>query len=87
MVKYLTITEARQKFLELPDELTEEPIIITKHGKPIMTAMSYEQFESLIETFSILSDESFTKGLQKSITQAEKGETIHWEEAKKKLGL
>lgn len=87
MAKYLTITEARQKFLELPDELTEEPIIITKHGKPIMTAMSYEQFESLIETLSIFSDESFTKRLQESITQAEKGETIHWKEAKKKLGL
>ena len=87
MPQYLTITEARQKLLELPKELTDEPIIITQHGKPVMTAMSYEQFESLIETLSILSDESFTKRLQASIAQVEQGETINWEEAKRQLKL
>jgi prevent-host-death family protein len=87
MSKYLTITEARQKLLDLPDELTEEPVIITKHGKPVMAAMSYEQFESLIETLNILSDSEFAKRLQESIAQADRGETISWEEAKTKLDL
>ena len=87
MPKYLTITEARQKLLELPEQLTEEPVIITKHGKPVMTAMSYQQFESLLETLSILSDTEFTKQLKDSIIQGERGETINWEEAKAKLGL
>jgi antitoxin YefM len=87
MPKYLTITEARQKLLELPEQLTEEPVIITKHGKPVMTAMSYQQFESLLETMSILSDAEFTKQLKDSIIQEERGETINWEEAKAKLGL
>ncbi len=87
MPKYLTITEARQKLLELPEQLTEEPVIITKHGKPVMTAMSYQQFESLLETLSILSDAEFTKQLKDSIIQEERGETINWEEAKAKLGL
>lgn len=87
MPKYLTITEARQKLLELPEQLTEEPVIITKHGKPVMTAMSYQQFESLLETLSILSDAQFTKQLKDSIIQGERGETINWEEAKAKLGL
>ncbi|MEA5534728.1 type II toxin-antitoxin system Phd/YefM family antitoxin [Crocosphaera sp. XPORK-15E] len=87
MTKYLPITEARQKFLELADEIMDEPIIITKHGKPVMAAMSYEQFESLQETISILSDATFARQLQESIAQAEKGETISWEDAKTQLGL
>jgi prevent-host-death family protein len=87
MTKYLPITEARQKLLELPDEIIDEPVIITKHGKPVMAAMSYEQFESLQETLSILSDATFARRLQESITQAEKGETLSWEDAKRQLGL
>ncbi len=87
MTKYLPITEARQKFLELPDEIIDEPLIITKHGKPVMAAMSYEHFESLQETLSILSDATFARRLQESIAQAEKGETVSWEDAKKQLGL
>ncbi|AFZ34387.1 prevent-host-death family protein [Stanieria cyanosphaera PCC 7437] len=87
MTKYLTITEARQKFLELPNELNEEPIVITKHGKPVMTAISYQQFESLIETLKILSDQPFSKRLDASIAQIEQGNTITWQEAKTQLGL
>jgi prevent-host-death family protein len=53
MSKYLTITEARRQLLDLPDKLKDEPVIITKHGKPVMAALSFEQYESLLETLSI----------------------------------
>ncbi len=56
MPKYLTITEARQQMLGLPDELADEPVIITKRGKPVMVVLSYEHFASLVETLDILSD-------------------------------
>ncbi|MFQ4142438.1 type II toxin-antitoxin system Phd/YefM family antitoxin [Chlorogloeopsis sp. ULAP02] len=87
MAKYLTITEARQHLLNLPVELKNEPVIITKHGKPVMAALSFEQYESLLETLSVLGDRSFAETLQQSIAQAERGETISWKEAKAKLGL
>ena len=87
MSKYLTITEARRQLLDLPDELNDEPVIITKHGKPVMAALSFEQYESLLETLSILSDRNFANQLQESIAQAERGEIISWEEAKAKLGI
>jgi prevent-host-death family protein len=87
MPKYLTITEARRQLLEMPNNLTDEPTIITKHGKPVMVALSYEQFESLLETLEILSDREFSIQLQESMAQGERGETISWEEAKAKLGL
>ena len=47
MTKYLTITEARKQPLDLPDQLTDEPTIITKQGKPVMVTTSYDQMESL----------------------------------------
>ncbi|MFH7024360.1 MAG: type II toxin-antitoxin system Phd/YefM family antitoxin [Heteroscytonema crispum UTEX LB 1556] len=87
MPKYLTITEARQQLLDLPDELKDEPVIITRHGKPVMAALSFEQYESLLETLSILCDKEFANQLQESIAQGERGETISWKEAKAKLGL
>ncbi|MEH2191275.1 MAG: type II toxin-antitoxin system Phd/YefM family antitoxin [Nostoc sp.] len=87
MPKYLTITEARRQLLELPDELKDEPVIITKHGKPVMAALSFEQFESLLETLAILSDREFAHQLQESISQGEQQETISWKEAKAQLGL
>ncbi len=86
MSKYLTITEARQKLLSLPDELTDEPIIITKHGKPVMVAISYEQLESIVETLELLSDPELAAQLKEGIRQDRAGETISWEEAKAKLG-
>lgn len=85
MTKYLTITEARKKFLALPDELTDEPIIITKHGKPVMVTISYEQMESLLETLEILADEEFTSQLKEGIKQDKEGKTLSWSEAKAKL--
>ena len=69
MAKYLTITEARKQLLSLPDELTEEPVIITKHGKPVMVTISYEQMESLLETLEILEDKKFSTQLKAGIEQ------------------
>jgi antitoxin YefM len=87
MLKYLTITEAQEQLLDLPDDLKEDPIIITKHGKPVIAAISFEKYESLLETLEILSDKEFTQELQESIAQGESGETISWNDAKLKLGL
>ena len=86
MAKYLTITEARKKLLGLPDELTDEPIIITKHGKPVMVTISYEQMESLLETLEILTDKEFSSQLKEGIQQDKEGKTVSWSEAKAKLG-
>ena len=87
MPKYLTITEARQQMLGLPDKLADEPMIITKRGKPVMVALSYEHFASLLETLDILSDSKFANRLKESIAQADQGKIITWEEAKAQLRL
>ncbi len=85
MPQYLTITEARKKLLELPDQLGDDSLIITKRGKPVMAAMSFEQFESLIETLEILSDSEFAEQLRASLAQADKGESLSLDEVAARL--
>ncbi len=71
MSKYLTIAEAQQQLPALPDELADEPAIITRDGKPVIIAMSLDQFESLVETLEILSDKEFMVQLREGIRQAD----------------
>jgi antitoxin YefM len=87
MPRFLTITETRKQLLDLPNQLTDEPVIITKHGKPAMVALGYEQFESLMETLEVLSDPDLVATLRQSMAQAERGETISLEDAISRLGL
>ena len=87
MPKYLTITEAQQQLPELSDELVDEPAIITKDGKPVLIALSLQQFESLLETMEILSDRDFMTQLREGIRQANAGETISLEQLKTELGF
>jgi antitoxin YefM len=87
MARFLTISETRKQLLDLPEQLVDEPLIITKHGKPAMVAMGYEQYESLIETLEILSDPDLMPQLRQSMAQAEAGETVALAEAVKQLGF
>lgn len=87
MPKYLTIAEAQQQLAELSNQLNDEPAIITKDGKPVMITFGVEQFESLMETIEILSDEDFMTELKQGIQEAEQGATITLEEFKADLGF
>ena len=60
---------------------------ITQDGKPVMVALSVEQFESLLETWDILSDKEFWPMLQTGIQQAESGDVVSLESVKAELGL
>jgi antitoxin YefM len=87
MPKYLTITEAQQQLPKWPDDLAAEPAIITKDGKPAIIALSFKQFESLLETIEILSDREFMADLRSGIQQAQRGETIDLQQLKADLKL
>ena len=86
MAKYLSITEAQAQLENLSKEIIDEPVIITKSGKPVMITIAYEQIESLLETLEIMEDKEFSDRLTKSIQQDAEGKSIDWEEAKKQLG-
>lgn len=86
MSQYLTITEAQDRLLDLPNQLSQEPVIITQDGKPIMVTFSYEQIESLLETLEILNDPDMAPLLDQAIQEDQNNNTISWEEAQTQLG-
>ncbi|MFN9648754.1 MAG: type II toxin-antitoxin system Phd/YefM family antitoxin, partial [Pseudanabaena sp.] len=55
MPNYLTVAEAQQQLPALSKNL-KDPAIITQDGKPVIVALSMQQFASLVETMEILSD-------------------------------
>ena len=85
MTRFLTISEARKQLLEMPDTLQDEPVVITRHGKPVMAAMSYEQFESVAETLELLSDSAFMTELRESTAQAKRGERVSLTDVRARL--
>ncbi|MBH0201480.1 MAG: type II toxin-antitoxin system Phd/YefM family antitoxin [Nitrospira sp.] len=54
----------------------QEVVAITRDGVPSAVLLSMDQFEGLMETIEILSDQKSMRGLRRSLTQAEKGQWV-----------
>jgi len=52
------LTEVRDKLREIVDNVvgTATECVITRHGKPVAVVLSYDEYESLVESLNILSD-------------------------------
>ena len=61
-------------------------VAVTRRGKPVLAIMSWEDYEAILETLEILSDEHAVEQLRRSIREVKEGKTIPWEEAKARLG-
>lgn len=55
-----SLTDARAQFSEIIDEVitTGRTFTVTKRGRPAVVMVEYDEYESLIETVNILSDEA-----------------------------
>jgi antitoxin YefM len=52
------LTEVRDKLREIVDDVVETgtEYTITRHGRPVAVVLSFDEYESLVETLNILSD-------------------------------
>lgn len=68
-MKVLPLSEVKAKLSELVDvvERRDEPITITRNGKPIAIIMSKEEYDSWHETVEILRDPQFLKEIRDGI--------------------
>jgi len=89
MPRALTISEVRNNLTKFPGRLKNdpEPVEITQRGKPVMALMSWDLFESLMETMEVMADEQAMKSLRKSIREIREGRTFTTREVEKRLGL
>lgn len=86
----LTITQARQELLHLPERFEksrERAVEITKNGRPVLAVLPWEFYESLVETLEVLGDPEMTAALRDSLEDVKKGRLISHKEARKRLGV
>ena len=88
-MKDVPITEVRDALTSLPEKLSEthETVTVTRRGKPVLAILPWEEYEALVETLEIMSDEDLMASLRQGIKELKQGKLIPWEQAKRKLGL
>ena len=87
----LAMAEARKQLPKLADTLEKHPefgaVKITKRGKPVLAVLSWDLYESVVETMEIMSDPELMAAFRQGVKEMEEGKAIPWEQAKRELGL
>jgi prevent-host-death family protein len=89
-MKSMTLTEARNNLLAVAETIERQPgtvVGVLKRGKPVMTLMSADLYESLVETLEILSEETASAKLRSALKEIAGGKGIPWDKAKRRLGI
>ena len=83
----ISITNAKRTLLEIARNVadTGENTIFTKRGKPYVVLLSATEYESLMETLEILTDDKALKDIQESEKDIQAGEWITLEELENEL--
>ncbi len=77
MERYLTTSEARQKFLSLVDEVEEgDHVVITKRGVPKAVLMNFDQLATLKAVARLWQDPEALRAMQESLNQVRKGKNL-----------
>lgn len=77
MERYLTTSEARQKFLSLVDEVEEgDQVVITKRGVPKAAIVSFEHLETLKAVARLWQDPEALRAMQRSLLDIKKGQIL-----------
>ncbi len=87
MTHTVTLKELRPQLPRIANAVERklDRYIVTRHGKPVMTILSPDDYEGLLETIEILSDRSALRRIKKSMKQAREGKTSSWEMVKRRL--
>lgn len=87
MAKELPITEARARLTQIANDLvdSQDTVTVTNRGKPMMTLIGYEMYESIMESLEIMSDPELMAQLRKSLVEARSGDVIDLEEVEREL--
>ncbi len=85
--KELTTVNARRELTKLPEKLGANPatVAVTRRGKPVLAIMTWEDYQAILETLEILSDNEAVEHLRRSIREVKEGKQIPWQHAKARL--
>ena len=87
--KELTTVDARRELTKLPEKLGANPatVAVTRRGKPVLAIMTWEDYQTILETLEILGDDKAVEQLCRSIREVREGKTIPWKDAKARLSI
>lgn len=86
MTLRMSVTEAREKFTRIPNEISNENVVkVVKRDEPVLAILPWLLYESIIETLDIMGDEELMNQLRVSVEEIRSGKGIPWEEAEKEL--
>lgn len=74
-MRTLPLTEAKSKLSGLVDRVRKlnEPVVITKNGRPVAVLVSHDEFESWQETLAIRRDPEFMKEIRRGLRDLKAG--------------
>lgn len=90
MISAIPIEEIRDHLADLPEQFDREPDLIvqvTREGEPVMAVLSWQMYESLMETLAIMGDPALTAAIRASESDIAHGRTKDWEIVKAELGF
>jgi prevent-host-death family protein len=78
-VKTLPLSEVKTKLSELVDavERRDEPLTITRNGRPVALLVSKDEYDSWRETVEILRDPQFVKQIREGVRRLARTRTRH----------
>lgn len=67
----MALTDVRENIKAIIDEVvsTGTEFTITRHGKPVAVILSSDEYESLVETLNILSDDDAMAAIDEAETE------------------
>lgn len=77
MNRYVTTSEARQKFLNLVDEVEDgDQVIITKRGVPKAVILNFEQLQTLKAVARLWQDPEALRAIRSGLDDVKAGRTL-----------
>jgi PHD/YefM family antitoxin component YafN of YafNO toxin-antitoxin module len=87
-MKALSITEARNRIMNLPDELKEMEVVnVTRRGRQVLTILPAGLYETIMETLEITDDPELMASLRKSVKQIREGKSRSLKAVRRELGI
>lgn len=77
MDRYVTASEANQKFLNLIEEVEDgDQVIVTKQGKPKAVLVNFEQLQTLKAVAQLWQDPEALRAMRKSLEDIKAGRVL-----------
>jgi len=76
--EYITVSTAKAQLLKILRNVEKrgDKVVITRNGVPRAILINFEDYEGLLETLDILSDEETMKGIKAGMADVKAGRVI-----------